>query len=294
MKRVFYCVMAIIMATTAVWAKSDYNADLEIKIWDNSSAPHSNSVSGEEVIPLAGRLANITEATLYIYKAEKKANTSRAVVICPGGGYSRLAIIHEGEELGRWLAENGITAALLKYRMPEGVKEVPFEDAEEALRIMRREAKRLGFDPEKVGIAGCSAGGHLAASISTLTAKEDRPAFSLLFYPVISSDVRYSHKGSFNNLLGKDRTEEQSAEYSIEDQVDEDTPPAILFHCNDDRSVAPTNSALYYNALRKYNRHSALYIFPEGGHGWGMNEEFGYKPIWQKLLLDWIDKLDKQ
>ncbi len=279
--------------TTAEAKKCEYNADLEIKIWDNNSAPHSNGITSEEVIPLAGRVENVSEAVLYIYKAAKDVNTSKAVVICPGGGYGRLAIAHEGEVFGKWLAKNGITAAVLKYRMPMGVKEIPLEDAVEALRIMRKEAKKLGFDPEKVGFAGFSAGGHLAASISTLAEKEDRPNFSLLFYPVISSKEHNIHRGSFVNLLGEEATESVFAEYSLEDQVDEDTPPAILIHCNDDTLVPSTNSIAYYEALKEFNRHSALYIFPKGGHGWGMNDDIQYKAIWQTLLLDWIGKLDK-
>ncbi|MFI3305196.1 MAG: alpha/beta hydrolase [Rikenellaceae bacterium] len=296
MKRVFIATVSIlllsIVATSAALPKGRFAEDEKIKIWSNKSAPHSNNYEGELRENTTNLIGNITEAELLIYKPKGENRGDKAVVICPGGGYSILSMMNEGQRIAEWFAENGITAAVVVYRLPNGVCEVPSEDVVEAMRIMRKRASKLGFDPQKLGVVGFSAGGHLAATVSTLPADEAKPNFSVLFYPVISSEKGLAHEGSFNNLLGKDRTAEESAEYSLDRRVDETTPPAILFHCNDDKTVKPVNSTLYYNALSRYQRHAALYIFPEGRHGWGNKDSFEYQSMWQSLLLDWIEKLD--
>ncbi len=288
-------IVTIAIATPSVVAAAEVsvkpNADLTIKIWDNKTAPHSNNVTGAEYESAPNRVTDVSEPELLIYKADKSLNTGQAVVICPGGAYSRLAINHEGYQIAEWLAQNGITAAVLKYRLPNGVKEVPFEDAVEAIRIMRQRSKELGYSPDKIGIAGSSAGGHLAASVSVLAEPSAKPNFSILFYPVISGEKGLAHEASFDNLLGKDRTAELTEAYTLNNYIDENTPPAILFHSNDDEVVPTVNSTLYYNALRGYKKHSAIYVFPKGGHGWG--ETFEYRSMWRELLLDWMDKLDK-
>lgn len=281
----------LLMALTTVIPQMAGAADLTIKVWDNSSAPHSNGVTTAEYETAPHNLTDITECEMTIYKASKRNNTGKAVVICPGGGYHIVSILNEGYLMAQWFAENGITAAVLKYRLPNGVKEVPFEDALEAVRIMRQRSKQLGFNPSMVGVVGSSAGGHLAASVSVLATADQKPNFSVLFYPVISGSEDLAHKGSFDNLLGKDRDEELTEHYSLDKRIDADTPPAILFHCNDDKVVPSKNSTAYYDALKEFDKHSALYIFPEGGHGWGCKEEFEYREMWQRLLLDWIEKL---
>ncbi len=269
------------------------NEDLKITIWNNSDAPHSNNLSGEEKESKPYRVSNVTQAELLIFKADKNKATGQAVVICPGGGYAGLAVDIEGTLVAEWLAYNGITAAVLKYRMPNGVREVPFEDALEAIKIMRDESKNLGFKADRVGIAGGSAGGHLAASISTLAEVESRPNFTILFYPVISGEKGVAHEGSFNHLLGKNRSKAETLSMSLERHVDENTPATIMFHSSNDPGVPSENSVRYYQELKKYDTLAALYIVPEGGHGWLMSERVS-DTIWQPLLLNWLELINKK
>lgn len=265
--------------------------DRVLKIWDNTTAPHSNGIATPEKPVDAGRVADVSEATLSIFKADPSVATGQAVVICPGGGYVRLAMEHEGYQLARWFAANGITAAVLKYRMPNGHCEVPLEDAEQALRIMTGlEAGAEGFTSDCVGIAGCSAGGHLAAMTSTMGAV--RPAFSILFYPVITGEAGRCHKGSFDSLLGTDRTEEQTAYFSLQNRVTETTPPALLLLSDNDRTVPPISSVSYYNALKAHGIAASMHIYPSGGHGWGIRDGFPYRAEWQRAVLDWLKTLN--
>lgn len=267
-----------------------YNQDLTLKLWDNTTAPHSNNITDREYEMEPNRPTNISEATLFVFKANPATATGQAIVLCPGGGYKRLAMDHEGYQMAQWLAQNGVTVAVLKYRMPNGCPEVPLEDAVKAIETMKSHACEWGFDPEKVGIAGCSAGGHLAAMCSTKGTI--RPAFTLLFYPVITSEAGLCHKGSFDNLLGTERTAEKSQEYSLERCVDKLTPPALLLLSDDDRSVPSVSSTRYYNALKAAGQRASMHIYPTGGHGWGMRDSFSYKNSWQEQVLDWLKEIN--
>jgi acetyl esterase/lipase len=243
------------------------------------------------------RISNVTEAVLYIYEAAADKATGQAIVICPGGGYALLAMGHEGHDFARWFAEQGITAAVLKYRMPNHTPQVPMEDAAEAVRYMREEYK--GKEALKsVGIMGFSAGGHLAAStaVGALEANGDksprattRPDFTILFYPVITGNPAFTHAGSFNNLLGNDRTQELTDKWSAERLVDERTPQTFLV-LSDNDGVKPYNSTSFYNALKQHNIAATLHILPSGGHGWGFRD-FEYKAMWQEALSDWLKRL---
>ena len=271
--------------------------DLTIKLWDNTSAPHSNHLQGKEKDEGGVRYSNTTEARLYIYEADPAKATGQSVVICPGGGYWLVAIGHEGHDFGRWFAENGITAAVLMYRMPNHRPEVPLEDAAEALRYMKEEyAPAHGIT--SVGIMGFSAGGHLAAStaVGALEYNGDkshraslRPDFAVLFYPVITGDALYAHKGSFDNLLGSDRTAELTDRYSAEKLVSATTPPTFMALSDDDGGVPPANSIRFYNALKEHKRPASIHIYPSGGHGWGFRDSFKYKSQWQQSLLEWLE-----
>lgn len=261
-----------------------------MKIWDNTTAPHSNGIVTPETTPAPGRIGNVSEATLAIFPADKSVDRGLAVVICPGGGYIRLSMDNEGFNVAAWFAANGVTAAVLKYRMPNGHPEVPLEDAEQAVRIMSGlEAGATGFTADKVGIVGFSAGGHLAAMTSTMA--KTKPAFSILFYPVITGEAGKCHRGSFDNLLGTDRTDEQTAYYSLQNRVTEATPPALLLLSDDDRTVPPISSTSYYDALKEYGIRASMHIYPSGGHGWGIRDGFTYRPQWQQAVLDWLETL---
>ncbi len=265
--------------------QSLYGEDRQILLWDNSSAPHSNGLEGGEQALGNNRVGNTTDAVLYIFRADPARATGQSVVICPGGGYIRLAMAHEGYQLAQWFASQGITAAVLKYRMPNGHPEVPLEDAVEALRVLALQTD-LGVDPARIGICGSSAGGHLAAMASTIGSI--RPAFSILFYPVITGEAGKCHRGSFDNLLGAGRTPALTEAYSLETRVTDQTPPALLLLSDDDRSVPSVNSVRYYVALKDHGIRASLHIYPTGGHGWGMREAFPYRPCWQQALLDWL------
>lgn len=281
---------AIFTMAVAAAAAQDYGQDATIRIWDNTTAPHSNEITGPETEPERNRLANTSSAELYIFKADEKSDLGLAVVICPGGGYRRLAMDHEGYQLARWFAEQGVTAAVLKYRMPNGHSEVPLEDAEQALRIMAGlEAGATGYTAGRVGIVGSSAGGHLAAMASTMGGF--RPAFSVLFYPVITGEEGRCHRGSFDNLLGSGRTAGQTEYYSLENRVDDSTPTTILLLSDDDRTVPPVSSTRYYNALKEHGIPATMHIYPSGGHGWGMKESFEYKDEWRHALAEWLKRL---
>lgn len=272
----------------------NYEQDRTVKIWDNSSAPHSNELTQAEYVRSKGIITSVTEAVLYIYEADKEKSTGQAIVICPGGGYVNACMDYEGYMMAEWLTSQGITCGVLKYRMPNGHKEVPLEDAVEALRTMRKMSKELNIDPKKVGIMGFSAGGHLAAYTSNFAPEGEKPAFSILFYPVITSEWGLCHKGSFDNLLGADASESLRAEYSLENRVTKTTPPALLLLSDHDTVVPPISSIRYYNALKKHGVEAAMHIYPGGYHGWGIREDFPYIKQWQAAIVDWLAGLNKK
>ena len=286
MKRISTLLVLLLFAAATVAAK-DYGQNATVRIWDNTTAPHSNGLTVPEEEPRPNRLTKTSTAELYIFAADKAKDTGMAVVICPGGGYAMLCMDYEGYQVAQWLADNGITAAVLKYRLPNGHPEVPLEDAEQAIRIMRGLATGAeGYTAEKVGIMGFSAGGHLAAYASTLS--KCKPTFSVLFYPVITGNPAKTHKGTFDNLLRKKRTTETEFYYSLQNQVTGETPPTLLLLSDDDRTVPPENSIFYYQALKMHGVKAAMHIYPTGGHGWGIRDRFKYKSQWQETLLDWL------
>lgn len=288
MKRILTVLLAMAVLPLAA---QEYGQNRTIKIWDNSTAPHSSELTSPEAETSSNIIGSVTEAVLYVFEADPAKATGQAIVICPGGGYAVVCMSYEGVEMAKWLASQGITCGVLKYRMPNGHKEVPLEDAVEALRIMRRNAADLRIDPAKVGIMGFSAGGHLAAYTSNFAPEGEKPAFSILFYPVITGEDGLCHKGSFDNLLGTDATAAQRAEYSLETRVTRSTPPALLLLSDHDTVVPPISSTRYYNALKKHGIKASMHIYPEGWHGWGISPDFPYREAWQASLLDWLKTL---
>lgn len=286
MKRLFTLLLTLLTLQLAA-QEYDYKEDQKIKIWDNTTAPHSSELTNPETNK-KGIINGSQSAELYIYKASAENATGQAIVICPGGGYEDVCMTYEGVDAARWLAENGITCGVLKYRMPNGHREVPLEDAIEALRIMRRNAEELNIDPAQVGIMGYSAGGHLAAYASTFAPVGEEPAFTILMYAVITGEWGLTHEGTFNNLLGEGHTAVERAEYSLENRVTAHTPPALLMLSDDDKIVPPISSTRYYNALKKHGIEASLHIYPDGWHGWGMSQRFPYRTQWQESMLDWL------
>lgn len=278
---------------SAIWShaaapcNSEVSAPRIVPIWNNASAPHDNGLRGDETEFGLRFIGNVTEAVLYIYPAAPDKATGQAAVICPGGGYEFVSMEHEGDAFARWIAEQGITAAVIKYRMPNHHPEVPLEDVEQALRVMKGEIPGAGeLSVQRVGIIGFSAGGHLAAMAATVG--RVRPDFMVLFYPVITAAKELAHEGSFDNLLGRERTEELNARYSLDNRVTETTPPTILFLADDDDCVPALNAVSFYRALKEHGVAASLHIYPSGQHGWGILDRFPYKSAWQSALTDWL------
>lgn len=246
------------------------------------------------------RIRNVSVPTLTVYRPDAAKANGTAIIICPGGGYAVLAASHEGSDLARLFTSWGITACVLKYRLPdnaimENKTTGPLQDAQTALELVRKHASEWKIDTAKVGIMGFSAGGHLAATASThftrpVIAGDNpvvRPSFSILIYPVISFTDSLMHKGSRDNLLGADLSPARVAEYSNELQVTPQTPPAFLVHASDDKTVRVGNSIAYYQALLKNNVSAEMHIYEKGGHGFGMNNKTTADQ-WTERLKNWL------
>lgn len=232
------------------------------------------------------------EAEIIVYRPQTISDTPiPAVLIFPGGGYAGVSMPYEGHATAKWMASQGVVGIILKYRLPNQHKDVPFEDACKALQIINDHASDWNIDTSKIGLVGFSAGGHLAAVLSTYYADNHlclRPAFTILFYPVTTFET-LTKGGTRNNLMGLEPSGSEIFTYSAEKQVSENTTPTIIFTANDDNSVPSTFSSNYYNALKRNNVPASLYIFPKGGHGWGFLPEYKYNEQALSLLKDWID-----
>jgi acetyl esterase/lipase len=244
-------------------------------------------------------VGNITQPTLTVYTPTKPNGT--AVIICPGGGYWINATVHEGSDVAKKLSQWGVTAFVLKYRIPNDAtmqnKEIgPLQDAQQAIKIVRERAKEFGVNPNQIGMMGFSAGGHLAATAAThyqkavVTNAENtnlRPDFTILIYPVISFQNSFGHIGSRDQLIGKNPSQQKIDEYSNELQVNAKTPPAFLVHASDDDGVSPENSVMYYQQLIKNKVPAELHLYQKGGHGFGMNNPTT-KDEWMERLKNWM------
>ena len=221
---------------------------------------------------------------LYIFKANPEKSCGVAVVICPGGAYSKLGF---DIPLAKWYASQGVTAALLKYRLPNSHKEAMLEDSAGAVRYLRTRTD-LGIDPAKVGISGNSAGGHLAAWTSNIMADEEKPAFAVLHYPAIDRVSPYYIKSKENNtnILGADFTLQEATDISAQNMVSRTTPPTLIMLCDDDIVVPPTSPVAYYEALIRYGVKASIHIFPKGGHSLKK-----YTPERNSIITDWLNYL---
>ncbi len=222
-------------------------------------------------------------AKVKVFLPNEKKATGRAVIICPGGSYRNLSMNNEGVNWAGWLNNQGIAAIVLKYRMPHGQTMAPVSDAEEAIRLVRRNAAAWHINRQDVGIMGFSAGGHLASTIATHSKMEAKPDFQILFYPVITMMPGYTHQDSHNNLLGSDAHKKEEREYSNDQQVTRVTPRAFIALSDDDDIVQPANGVNYYVELYRHDVPATLHVYPGGGHGWGMSADFRYHV---EMLLD--------
>ncbi|SOE20575.1 Acetyl esterase/lipase [Spirosomataceae bacterium TFI 002] len=253
------------------------------------------------------RIRSVTVPDLKVVKPKIKNETGASVIICPGGGYHILAYNHEGDTIADWFASHGVTAFILKYRLPQpelfDQKEIrPLEDVQQAIRLVRTNAAKYGVDPNKIGVMGFSAGGHLAASAATKFNDQVgelanpkisvRPDYSILLYPVISFSDKYAHTGSRHNLIGPDLELDQIDKYSNELNVTKDTPPTFLVHAFDD-GVKIENSFIYARALKNNGVPVEFHAYEKGGHGFGMTKK-GRGPVesWPDRLADWLKNND--
>lgn len=264
-----------------------------LPLWDSRHPkPGDNRLTGPEAVSPEGHRSNITDPGIYIYLPAEKTGRKKtpAVVICPGGGYGIVAIEHEGHAYARFLAANGIAGVVLKYRLPNGVHQIPGDDARRALQLVRDSARRWNIDPGNVGISGFSAGGHLAASVATHPGKpKDAPAFQILFYPVVTfADSTIRHAGSRWGLTGGDARLDDW--YSPERNVTRRTPRALIFVSDDDTGVLPANSYMLRDSLLAQGIPARVVNFPNGGHGWGFSDWFGGLPQVKREILEFLGR----
>ena len=284
----------------------------KLLLWPEGFVPNQKVSQEKEKITETDivRIENVQNPSIEIYLPSKSIRTGKAVVIFPGGGYRFLAYDWEGTDFAKALNACGIAAFVLKYRLPtsESIidpKWAPLQDAQRAIRLVRFHAKKWSIDPNKVGIMGFSAGGHLASTLGTHYDRETlvhskdtidyfnaRPDFMALIYPVITFDKKHYHGGSKNNLIGPNASADLVDEFSNDLNVNPNTPPAFLVHSADDKAVPIANSLLFYNALIKNGVSAEMHLYPKGGHGYALAIGKGSLEDWPQLLFNWIHELN--
>lgn len=280
---------------------------VEIPLWPEgvpparrADAPAARGELGPERLEADGRIANVSQPTLTIVPPAVDRPNGTAVILCPGGGYAYLSNAREGQQYAAWLSTLGITTFILKSRLQEWGHPAPLQDVLRAIRLVRSRAAELGVAPNRIGVMGSSAGGHLAASASTLWDHADgrtgaaldavnaRPDFAMLVYPVITMTNPAAHAGSRRALLGGRPAQALLTLMSVEQQVTAATPPTLLLHTQGDKSVPADNSLLYFQALTRAGVPAELYVFEQGGHGIGMRDGLGNASAWPRRAEDWL------
>ncbi len=274
-----------------------------------ADAPAARGDLGPERVAASGGISHISVPTLTVVPPAVDRPNGTAVILCPGGGYSVLSANREGTQYAAWLSTLGITTFILKSRLQEWGHPAPLQDVLRAIRLVRSRAAEFGVDPRRIGVMGSSAGGHLAASASTLFDHADgrtgaaldetsaRPDFALLVYPVITMTDPAAHAGSRRALLGTSASPALVALMSVEQQVTAATPPTLLLHTQGDKTVPVQNSLLYFDALTRAGVPAELYVFERGGHGIGMRDGLGNASAWPHRAEDWLRQrglLDKE
>lgn len=246
------------------------------------------------------RISNVSVPTLTVYPAAYDRPARTAVIICPGGGYEFLSFTREGHQYAQWLSNLGVTAFVLKSRLSGYGHPAPLQDVLRAIRLVRSQAAQYGVAPDRIGVMGSSAGGHLAASAATLhnlpvgrggdalDAVNARPDFAMLMYPVISMEPAVTHAGSRRALLGTSPSAELVRQMSLDQQVNALTPPTLLVHSQDDGAVPVENSILYFQALTRAHVPAEMLLFEHGGHGMGMRTGQGTASNWPRRAEEWL------
>ena len=273
-----------------------------LPIWPEGTMPNSRGVSVEDSMARQ-RIFQIAEPELHAFFPPQEKNERSAVVILPGGGYHHLTYVLGGTQLAKWFNTLGVNAFVLNYRLPhspdlEDRALGPLQDAQRAMRLVRARAEEWDIDPDKVGVMGSSAGGHLASTLAThardvsaigdaLDAEPFAPDFLILLSSVITMGEG-THEGSRRNLLGKDPSREQIRTYSSERQVTAATPPTFLVHAADDEAVDPMNSISFYEALLAHGVAASLHVFARGGHAIGLRGNPAPTELWTVLCEEWL------
>jgi len=300
--RVVFCVVGLIVAISWVVSTKAQEAGKTAGKWNEDASAEPRTMRlWDGAAPGALGDAEEDRPTLTMYEVSEEKESRSAVIVFPGGGYGWLATNHEGRQIANWLNSMGITAFVLRYRLgPKYQYPVELWDAQRAIRMVRARATEFGVLPDKIGIIGFSAGGHLASTAEThfdagnASAKDaidrvsSRPDFAILAYPVISLVAPYAHAGSRENLLGKKPEPELVKELSNEFQVTKETSPTFLWSTSTDDAVPPENSVAFYLALQKAGVPAELHIFAKAPHGVGLDLKDPSVGMWGELVLEWL------
>ncbi len=302
MKKIVTAALAAICLSVALPMSAKKNAapaeegrSFSRLLWEGE-APHPKIIKPDAQGNLRAPVNIGDSAKLYVFLPPASKANGKAVVLCPGGGYAGLCMDYEGTDWAPFLNDRGIALIVLQYRLPDGTWQIPVEDVQEALRVARRNATEWNIDPQKVGVGGSSAGGHLASTASTHFADpvnadtvSCRPDFAILYYPVISFMPQLTHTGTRSNLLGSDFPIEHEILFSNEYQVNSDTPRTWIGFSHDDDLVNTVNGLRYYEALKNAGVPASLHIYPTGGHGWGIRSDFRYQKEMLGDLASWLE-----
>jgi acetyl esterase/lipase len=297
--RFIIVLLCLVVLGAAQPALAQVNPGAPIPLWPEG-VPGQLKDGGAEVVGEGGRISNVQVPTLTPYLANEGRRSGTAVIICPGGGYNILAADHEGRAPAEWLNSLGVSAFVLKYRLKEYGHPAPLRDVLRAVRLLRQDAAQWGIAPDRIGVLGFSAGGHLAASAGTLFEEADgrtgaamdavsaRPDFMVLVYPVIRLIGLDAHSGSGRSLLGANATPDMLERYSLDTRVTKNTPPAFLVHGGTDKAVPPENSVLFYSALRRAGVPAEMHLYREGAHGIGLRPGNGPMSDWPTRCAEWM------
>jgi len=299
-------------ASLLIAFNTSFSQNFVLPLWDDDKIPNYQTTDETELVTYDNGMRVVSlvqKPNITVFLPSKRNANGKAVIICPGGGYHVEVTDWEGTDIAKWFNSKGIAAIVLKYRLPFSKSNItphksPLLDAKRAMRLVRHHAKEWNINQNEIGIMGFSAGGHVASTLGThfdygikdspdsLDTLSSRPDFMILMYPVISFNSQYGHLGSKNALIGENADTTLVDYYSNELNVKEDTPPTILIHSTDDKSVPIKNSLMFYEALIEKNISAEMHIYPYGGHGFSLAIGKGYLQTWTDRVFDWMDNLE--
>jgi acetyl esterase/lipase len=291
-----------------VFIFTQLSAQEKIMVWPKGQMPNSKGLQ-LKTEEKEGRITQIKETELFAFLPPKEDRKQMSVIIIPGGGYYKLTYDLNGFQIAKWFNTLGISAFVLNYRLPisPDIKQrelAPLQDIQAAIKYLRKNAGQYGISPDQVGVIGTSAGGHLAAMASNISTDYTElkgdweniptiPNFAILVSPVIDLG-EFAHIGSRNSLLGENASQEKISEYSMQNRVTEKTPPTMLIHAQNDKTVPVMNSILYYQAMIKNKVKGSLFIFPDGEHKIGISNKTELTDNWKKLCADWLKSISNK